>query len=64
MIERQIPWQEFVDAIDWIIGDHAQHMPEVGFRIYPVELDRPKQTIHRRCPTAASIGSKEQIVLS
>ena len=35
---RQIPWQQFRDAVDRVIGDPPQHLAQIEFWIEPVEL--------------------------
>ncbi len=36
-----VPWQQFLDAIDWMFGDAAEHMAQVRFGVEAVHLCRP-----------------------
>lgn len=33
-----VPWQKLCDAIDWMIGDALDHMPQIGLGIEAVRL--------------------------
>ena len=51
----EIPRQQFVNAVDRVIGDIFEHTAEIKLRIKPVELGRSQQGIDRGCPDAACI---------
>jgi hypothetical protein len=52
----EIPRQQFVDAVDGMVGDTRQHLVQIGFGIETIELRRTDQTVDRRGALAASIG--------
>ncbi len=37
-IRRDVPGQQFCDAVDRVVGDVGQHVPQVAFRVDAVEL--------------------------
>lgn len=41
-----IPGQQFVDAVDRMVGDPLQHVLQVGLRIQAVQLRRSDQRVH------------------
>ena len=34
------PRQQFVNAVDGVLGDHLQHVTQVGLGVHPVEFSR------------------------
>jgi hypothetical protein len=59
----EIPRQQFVDAVDGMVGDAGQHLAQIGFGIETVEFRRTNQAVDRRRPLSARIRSREQVVL-
>lgn len=59
---RDVPRQEFVDAVDRMIGDAGQHIAEIGFGVEVVEFGAADQAVDRGGSFAASIGAGEQVV--
>ena len=53
-----VPGQQFGDAIDWVIGDAAEHLVQIGFGIEPVELGRLDERVGRGGARAAGIGAE------
>ena len=44
-----VPWQKLCDAIDWMIGDALDHMPQIGLGIEAVRLCGFDQAIDPCC---------------
>lgn len=61
---RQFPGQQLFDSVDRMIGDAPHHSTQVGFRGNAVQFRRADQTVDRRRPLAAGIGTGEQIILA
>ena len=59
----EIPRQQFVDAVDGMVGDAGQHLAQIGFGIEAVELGRTDQAVDRRGAFPARIRSGKQVVL-
>src|SRR5437867_7770991 len=57
-----VPRQQFVDAVDWMLGDALEHMPQIQVRVNVVEACGGDQRVDIRCPLAAGVGAGEQIV--
>ena len=60
----EIPRQQFVNAVDRVIGDIFEHTAEIKLRIKPVELGRADKAVHGCSPLSSAIGSDEQEVFS
>ena len=60
---RDIPGQQFADAVDRVVGDAAEHVAQVGFGIEPVELGRADQAVDRGGALAAGVGAGKEVVL-
>jgi hypothetical protein len=61
----QVPGQEFLDTVDWVIGDALQDMAKIEFGVEIVELGRAEQAVNGRRAFAAGIGSgKETSVIT
>ena len=43
---RLVPGQEFADAIDRMIGDAGENVPQISLRIEPIHLGGLKEGIH------------------
>ena len=52
----QVPGQEFLDTVDWVIGDALQDMAKIEFGVEIVELSRAEQAVNGRGAFAAGIG--------
>jgi len=59
-----VPGQEFVDAVDGVIGDAGEHVAQVCFRIDVVQLRGADQAVDCGSAFAAGIRSREQVVLA
>ena len=59
----KVPGQEFVDAVDRMIGDALQDMSQIEFRIKAVELRGAEQGVDSSRAFASSIRAGEKIVL-
>ena len=59
---REVPGQEFLDAVDGMIGDAGQHVSEIRFGIETVEFGAADQAVDRGGALAAGIGTREQEV--
>ena len=58
-LQLDVPRQQFVNPIDWVIGDHRQYVPQIGFWINAVEFHSAKQAVHCGGTFTASIRAKE-----
>ena len=60
----EIPGEEFLEAVDGVLGDPLEHATEIELRIKPIELGCPQQRVDGGGTVAAGIGTAEQKVLS
>src|ERR1700723_1241821 len=60
----EIPGQQFVNAINRMVGDPFEHTAEVELRIETVQSCRSQQRIDRSSAIAARIRTTEQVILS
>ena len=60
---RDIPGQQFVDAVDGMFGDARQNVVQVTLGIDSIQLGCADQTVEYRSTLAASVRSSEQVVL-
>jgi hypothetical protein len=62
LICGDVPWQQFVDAINRMIGNAAEHVAQIGARFDIVQFAGRDERIHcRRSITAAVRPSEEEI---
>src|SRR5712664_1854099 len=54
------PGQEFLDAVDRMIGDAGQHVAEIRFGVETVEFGGADQTVNRGGALTDSIGAGEK----
>lgn len=54
-INGHVPRQQFIDAVDWMLGNTTQDMAQVGFGIEAIALRCADQAIEGGSPLAASI---------
>jgi hypothetical protein len=59
-----IPWQQFLDAIDGMVGDTREHVAQILFGIQAVEFGRADQGIEGGGAFAAFIGAGEKVILA
>src|SRR5439155_19514831 len=59
-----VPWQEFGDAIDGVIGDAGQDGTQIRLGIETIELGGFDERVDGSSPLAAGIGSGEEIILA
>jgi hypothetical protein len=52
----EIPGQEFLQAVDWVIHDALEHVAQIEFWIESVKLCGAEQAVDGRCAFAAGIG--------
>jgi len=64
MAGADVPGQQFFNAIDGMIGNSIEHVPQVRLWIETVQFGRADQTVHRSSALPAGIGSREQVVLA
>lgn len=58
------PGQQFVNAVDWMIGNTGEHVAQVSEWIDAIEFARRDQRVHRRRPLAAAVGAGKEEVLA
>jgi hypothetical protein len=51
-----VPWEQFTDPMDWMVGNPLEDMFEIGFGIEPVEPSFSYETINSSCPIATANG--------
>ena len=54
-----VPGQQLYDAVNGMIGDALDDMPQIGFGIEAVRLGSFDQAVDRSCTLAAGIGTGE-----
>ena len=59
-----VPWEQFGDAVDVVVGDAGQDIAEPGFGIETVELGGFDQGVDGGGTFAAAVRSGEEIVLA
>ncbi len=59
---HDVPRQQFVDAVNRVIGDAVDDAMQVGLGIDPVQARGTDEAVHRRRAFAAGIRTGEQIV--
>src|SRR5579862_181716 len=59
-----VPRQQLVDAVDWMLGDPLEHMAQVEIGIHPIEQRRTDQAIDVSGALAPGIGAGKQVVAS
>lgn len=57
-----MPRQQFVDAIDRVIGDASQYLTQVRIGFDAIQQCRADQTVEGGRTRAAVIGASEQVV--
>jgi hypothetical protein len=58
--EAAAPWEEFGQAMSWLVGDCAQRMGEPGARIAIVQFGGDDEAINIGCPLTAAVGTRKQ----
>jgi hypothetical protein len=58
------PWQQFVDAIDGVLGDASDDVAQVGLGIKAIQFGGTNQSVDCGPAFAAAVGAEVQIVLS
>ena len=53
----EVPGQEFLDAVDGVLGDLFEHASEIELRIKPVELGCSQQRVDGGGAVTAGIGT-------
>ena len=61
---RYIPRQQFIDAIDRVLGDTFEHAPQVGFRIDVIEFGRADQRVDASGALAAGVGTSKEMIFT
>lgn len=62
VLKLHFPRQQFVDAVDRVLCDALEDMPQVGLRVDAVELDRADESVNRGGAAAAGVGAGKQVV--
>jgi hypothetical protein len=52
------PWQQFVDAIDGMLGDASDDLAQVGLGIKAIQFGGANQGVDRGAAFAAAVGTK------
>jgi hypothetical protein len=55
-----IPRQEFVDPVNWVLGDAGQDVGQPGLRVDVVHFGRDDDAVHGGGALSAAIGTGEQ----
>lgn len=55
-----VPWQEFVETADRMVGDARQHVGEAGLRVGVVELGGSVQAVDDGGALAAAVRTGER----
>jgi len=63
-VSGEIPGQQFFDAVDGVLCDAGQYVPQVTLRIDSVQLGCSDQTVNCCGAFSTAIRSREQVVLS
>ena len=58
------PWQQFIDAIDGMLGDASDEVAQVGLGIKAIQFGGSCQSVDCGPAFAAAVGAEVQIVLS
>jgi hypothetical protein len=58
------PWQQFIDAIDGVLGDASDDVAQVGLGIKAIQFGGTNQSVDCGPAFAAAVGAEVQIVLS
>ncbi|AIP35837.1 hypothetical protein DR64_5508 [Paraburkholderia xenovorans LB400] len=58
------PWQQFVDAIDRVLGDASDDVAQVGLGIKAIQFGGTDQGIDCGATFAAAVGTEVQEVFS
>ena len=58
-----IPGQQLINAVNWMIGNAHQDVAQICFRVESVQFGRADQAVHGCSTFSASIGAREQVVL-
>jgi hypothetical protein len=51
-VSGDAPGQQFVNAVDRVIGDAGQHVAQVSARVDTIEFAAADERVHRGCPLA------------
>ena len=62
LCDRDVPWQEFFDLVDRMVGDLFEHVMKIEFGVEPVELGRSEQRVDGCGAFSACVRSREEIV--
>ena len=61
---QPVPGQEFVDPVDRVIGDAADYVAQIGFRIETVQPCGLDDGVHGCGTVAAGVGAGEEPVFA
>lgn len=45
LVSSEVPGQQFIDAVDWVICNAREDVAQVGFRVEGVQLGRADQAV-------------------
>lgn len=64
LASAEVPRQQFLDAVDRMIGDALEHVAQIRLGVQPIEFGRLHQAVDRRGALATGVGAEEQVVLA
>ena len=59
-----VPGEQFIDAVDRVIRNACEHVPQVTFRIKSIQFCRSDQTVNGCSPFASGIRTRKKKILS
>jgi hypothetical protein len=62
LCERQVPWEQFVDLADWMVGDSFKDLVEINLWIESVEFGGAEQRVDGCCTFASGVRSREEVI--
>jgi hypothetical protein len=54
VFDGEVPGEQFVDLVDWMVGDSVQDLSEIAFRVQSVDFCRPDERIDGGSPFATA----------
>jgi hypothetical protein len=63
-VSGDAPGQQFVNAVDRVIGDAGQHVAQVSARVDTIEFAAADERVHRGCPLAPAVGAGKEEILA
>ena len=63
-LQLDVPGQQFIDFVDFVVGDDAQDMGEILLGVDVIELGCAQQTVEGGGSIATLVGTQEEIVFA